>query len=68
MRADVLFRILFILYCCEAGIFLVMAPWSAVWARTLAQLPLGSFYGIAVHPAFRGAVTGFDSGDPRCLR
>jgi hypothetical protein len=59
MRADVLFRVLFILYCFEAGIFLVLAPWSPMWARTLAQLPLGSFYGILVHPAMRGGVTGF---------
>lgn len=60
MRNDALFRILFILYCVEAGVFLVLAPWSPVWGRTLAQLPLStSLQTFCLHPAFRGAVTGF---------
>ena len=59
MRADTMFRILFVLYCFEAGLFLVLAPWYPMWARTLAQLPLGPFHAVGVHPVFRGAVTGF---------
>jgi hypothetical protein len=59
MRSDVMFRILFILYCFEAGLFLVAAPWFTVWARTLGQLPLGPLYAVTVHPVFRGAVSGF---------
>lgn len=59
MRSDVIFRLLFIFYCFEAGIFLVLAPWYPMWARTLGQLPLGPFYEISVHPVFRGGVTGF---------
>jgi len=59
MRADVLFRVLFVLYCCEAGLFLVLAPWYPMWARTLSPLPLGPLLGVLLHPVGRGGVTGF---------
>jgi hypothetical protein len=59
MRSSLLFRILFILYCVEAGTFLVLAPWSAVWDRTLIQVPLDLLRTAALHPVFRAAVTGF---------
>ena len=32
MRLSFLYRILFILYCVEAGTFLVLAPWSPAGA------------------------------------
>ena len=38
MRPSSLFRILFVLYCIEAGTFLVLAPWSPVWDRMLLQI------------------------------
>ena len=59
MRLEVLFRLLFILYCVEAGLFLVMAPWSLVWDRNILQIPLTTLRTLALHPAARGAVTGF---------
>jgi hypothetical protein len=59
MRSDTVFRILFVLYCCEAGFFLLFAPWGLMWDRTLSHLPLGSFAPLFLNPVFRGAVSGF---------
>jgi hypothetical protein len=59
MRSSLLYRILFILYCVEAGTFLVLAPWSAVWDRTLIQIPIDLLRMAGLHPLFRAAVTGF---------
>jgi hypothetical protein len=59
MRWDLFLRIWFVIYCLEAGLFLVLAPWSPAWERTLLQLPFASIYLLALHPALRGAVSGF---------
>jgi hypothetical protein len=59
MRSDTVFRILFILYCVEAGVFLLIAPWGPMWDRTLSHLPLGGLGPICLHPIFRGAISGF---------
>jgi hypothetical protein len=59
MRPSSLFRILFVLYCIEAGTFLVLAPWSPVWDRMLLQLPGELLRAIALYPFVRAAVTGF---------
>jgi hypothetical protein len=35
----------YLLYCVEAGIFLLMVPWSALWVRnSMAQAPLMGEY------------------------
>lgn len=59
MRASFLFRLLFILYCVEAGTFLVLAPWSPVWDRTLIQIPLELLRNACLHPIVRSGVSGF---------
>lgn len=59
MRSSFLYRVLFILYCVEAGTFLVLAPWSTVWDRTLIQIPVDLLRAAVLHPVFRSAVTGF---------
>ncbi len=60
MRNDALFRILFVLYCVEAGVFLVLAPWSPAWARILTQLPVSAaVQSLLLQPLVRGGVTGF---------
>ena len=59
MRASFLFRLLFILYCVEAGTFLLLAPWSPVWDRTLAQIPLEMLRAAGLHPMVRAAISGF---------
>lgn len=59
MRLSSLFRVSFILYCIEAGIFLLFAPWSPVWDQTMVQIPLEGLRMLALNPLFRGAVSGF---------
>ena len=56
-----LVRLLFVIYCVEAGLFLVIAPWLEFWdllvARSaLSQAHLGPFL---LLPWVRGAVSGF---------
>ncbi len=52
-------RLLFVLYCVEAGVFLLLAPWSPMWERVLAHMPLGELYPLALRPIVRSAVSGF---------
>ena len=59
MRSSSLFRILFILYCIEAGTFLVLAPWSPVWDRMLIQVSSQALRAFGLYPFVRAAVTGF---------
>jgi hypothetical protein len=59
MRSSSLFRILFILYCIEAGTFLVLAPWSPVWDRMLVQVASEVLRTLGLSPVVRAAVTGF---------
>ncbi|HKI02646.1 MAG TPA: hypothetical protein VKK31_11770 [Thermoanaerobaculia bacterium] len=59
MRFSFLYRVLFILYCVEAGTFLVLAPWSPIWDRTLVLIPFELLRTAGLHPFFRAAVSGF---------
>lgn len=59
MRASFLFRVLFILYCVEAGTFLVLSPWSPIWDRTLIQIHIETLRLLCLHPITRAAVSGF---------
>jgi hypothetical protein len=52
-------RLLFVLYCVEVGVFLLIAPWSPSWDRAVIHLPLPVLHSVYLHPLFRGAVTGF---------
>lgn len=59
MRWRTFFNVLFIIYCVEAGTFLVMVPWTWAWDRILIDLPgLGACL-LCHHAAVRGAVSGF---------
>jgi len=54
-----LLHVLFILYCAEAGLFLLVVPWSTSWERLsgpLATIGAGAVIG---KPIVRGAVSGF---------
>lgn len=59
MRLSSLLRVSFILYCIEAGIFLLFAPWSPVWDQAMIQIPLEGLRIFAMNPVLRGAVSGF---------
>lgn len=59
MRHDRITLFLFVVYCVEIGLFLVLAPWTVLWDRTLGQVPSQLLRLIVLHPAARAAVTGF---------
>ncbi len=59
MRSRAVFRVLFVIYCVEAGVFLMLIPWSNLWERHLLELPFVGLRTFALHPMLRGAVTGF---------
>jgi hypothetical protein len=59
MRMTTFLSLLFVLYCAEAGVLLIFAPWWPVWDRMLIQLPLPGLRNLMLHPFARGGVTGF---------
>jgi hypothetical protein len=59
VRLDALFRTLFLVYCVEAGLFLVLAPWSSSWDRIALQLPFAVLRALFAAQWFRGLLTGF---------
>jgi hypothetical protein len=59
VRVESLFRILFVVYCVEAGLLLVVAPWTPTWSRLSDLLPLGLARQLLLAPALRGLVSGF---------
>ncbi|MCM2270325.1 MAG: hypothetical protein NDJ75_09495 [Thermoanaerobaculia bacterium] len=59
MRFDSLFRILFVVYCLEAGVFLTLAPWTAAWQQLATLVPVGGARVLLSQPWLRGLVSGF---------
>ncbi len=59
MRSEALLRALFILYCFEAGMFLVIVPWTLGWDRNFVQVPAAWLRSLLLEPTLRGAVSGF---------
>lgn len=59
MRLDPLLRVLFLLYCVEAGLFLFVTPWLFSWDRSWLQVPSPTLRALFLHSATRGAVSGF---------
>jgi len=59
VRFDSLFRILFVIYCLEAGLFLAVAPWTDSWQQLTMLLPLGALRTLVTTPWLRGLVSGF---------
>ena len=41
MRSDSIFRGAFLVYCLEAGLFLLLSPWLAAWNHAVLLLPFG---------------------------
>lgn len=56
---DRIARIAFVLYCVEAGVFLLWAPWTPFWDRASFGLPWPVVGRILTHPAVRGGISGF---------
>ena len=54
-----LLHILFIVYCAEAGFFLLVVPWSASWERMTGPMGSMGVGALLSAPIFRGAVSGF---------
>lgn len=59
MRFDRVLRILFILYCVEAGALLLFVPWTGAWDRLLFPLPHPAFRDLALGTLARGLTSGF---------
>ncbi len=60
VRFSTMIRLFFILYCFEAGLLLLFAPWFPEWERIMMQvLPFQVLRSLVVQAWFRGAVTGF---------
>ena len=49
-------QILYLLYCAEAGIYLVLVPWSALWNRMVLHWA-GQYQGILMSGTARGSVS-----------
>ena len=54
-----LFRVLFIIYCIEAGVLLTLAPWRDLWPRLIVELPFDALRSMLLLPIGRSLVTGF---------
>lgn len=59
MRLDTLFRGLFLAYCLEAGLLLLIVPWTGGWERNCLSLPLAGFQPLLFSTYFRAALSGF---------
>ena len=59
MRLDSLYRALFLVYCLEAGLFLLLSPWSQAWERLATLIPFGLVRAALLAPGVRGLFAGF---------
>lgn len=60
VRFSTMIRLFFILYCFEAGLLLLFAPWFPEWDRIMLQIVRSqALRGFVLHPWCRGAITGF---------
>lgn len=59
MRLDTLFRGLFLAYCLEAGLLLLIVPWTGGWERNCLTLPMGGLEPLLLSTYFRAALSGF---------
>lgn len=54
-----LLRLAFIVYCFEAGLFLLVAPWKEIWPTLIAGVPGAPLRRFLYMIPVRGAVSGF---------
>jgi hypothetical protein len=51
--------LLFVLYCLEMGVFLLLWPWLQAWDRTWTQIPWYALRHFGMTPLARGLISGF---------
>ncbi len=54
----VLPRIVFILYCIEAGALFFFVPWTTGWEHAVLRIPFVELRDLCLHPVLRGGVSG----------
>ncbi|MGE0640490.1 MAG: hypothetical protein AB7G12_12910 [Thermoanaerobaculia bacterium] len=59
MASSSMFRLVFVLYCAEAGIFLLVTPWISAWNRLADLLPWTDLRWLLLSPLTRAAVCAF---------
>lgn len=59
MHRSSLFLILFVVYCIEVGVILVLWPWTSSWDRLWVQLPWDQLRLLALNPLLRSVVSAF---------
>ena len=59
MRTDSIFRGVFLVYCLEAGLFLLLSPWLAAWNHAVLLLPFGSLREALLSSWMRALVSAF---------
>ena len=52
-------RVFFILYCIEAGVFFLLAPWTRFWLGHPLLTYNSSVAALTVNPFLRGFISGF---------
>lgn len=57
MLGKILF-VIYVLYCFEVGLFLVVFPWMEFWQQNLLLFLYPSLQGLFLNEFFRGAVSG----------
>lgn len=59
MRAEPMFRGVFLIYCVEAGLFLLLAPWLQAWNNAALLLPFGPVRDLLLASWIRSLVSAF---------
>jgi hypothetical protein len=59
VRLEPFFRVLFVVYCLEAGLLLAVTPWTSTWERLLLTAGPGLLRALAPSTWLRGLVSGF---------
>lgn len=59
MRAESIFRGVFLVYCVEAGLFLLLSPWLEAWSHVVLLLPFGPVRDFLLTSWMRAGVSAF---------
>ncbi len=59
MRSESIFRGVFVVYCVEAGLFLLLSPWLAAWNHAVLFLPFGALRDFMLTSWMRAGISAF---------